>query len=80
MSVVTIRHQTTQEASNGHTDNGVVNVNGVVNGNGVKPFDADDVVVVFWSSGTTGRPKGIMHAAGYLVSSFRGSGPNLALK
>jgi acyl-CoA synthetase (AMP-forming)/AMP-acid ligase II len=34
-------------------------------------FDMDAVLVVFWSSGTTGRPKGIMHSAKYMVSHHR---------
>ena len=50
-------------------ENEVKDVADVQNGanNVVKPFDVNDVVVVFWSSGTTGRPKGIMQAASYLV-------------
>ena len=36
--------------------------------NGVdKRFNLDETLIVFWSSGTTGRPKGIMHAGKYLV-------------
>ena len=33
-------------------------------------FDRNDTAVILWSSGTTGRPKGIQHGFGYFLSLY----------
>jgi len=64
-------HKSNGNHINGVTLNGTDTYGADKNGvdkNGVdKPFNLDETLIVFWSSGTTGRPKGIMHAGKYLV-------------
>ena len=69
---VTLNGINTNGTETNGTDKNGFDKNGVdtndTDTNGIdKHFNLDETLIVFWSSGTTGRPKGIMHAGKYLV-------------